>query len=166
MAKKDNAETVITPFGVAQYPWLTKEDPTYGGFKVQIKLTSAELKALKAKGDAYIKANFKGKKIKGTPFRNHDELGEVFAAKSKYAPVIVNSSNQKLDLGDNEYIGSGSTVRLLGEFGIANDYLCFYLRKVQVRNLVLGAGGGEDFPEDESEDDVSEDDADADSLSI
>ena len=156
------AETVVSPFGVLQYPWLTTEDPTYGKYKTQIKLTGAETKDLKKLAEAFVKENFKGKKIKGMPFKDHADLGEVFYASSKYAPVLVGPKNAPLDL-DGKYVGSGSTARIMGSFAIANDFCVFQLRKVQIKNLVLG-GGGEDFPddvEDESEeDDVTSDEVD------
>lgn len=145
-------ETIVTPFGVLQYPHLTQEDPEYGKYKTLIKLTSAELKELRKQGEAYVKENYKGKKIKDWPFKDLADIGECFRASSKFKPVIVGSKNQPLGVGEGEYIGSGSTGRLMGHFAIGNDMLTFRLQKVQIKNLVLGANGGEAFPDDDDED--------------
>ena len=143
-------ETIVTPFGVLQWPYLTKEDPKFGKYKTQIKLTSAELKDLRKKGEAFVKENFKGKKIKGMPFKELDDIGEVFMASSNYKPVLVGSKNAPVDL-DGKDVGAGTLARLMGFFFIGNDTLTFKLQKVQIKNLVLKSGNGEEFPDDDED---------------
>lgn len=152
--------TYVTPYGIAQYPWLTTEDPQYGKYKLMLKLTDAELKEFKKAAEAFVKENFKGKKIKGLPLKEHEDLGTCIYTTSKYKPVLLNAKKESLQLEEGQYVGSGSTLRILGQFKIANDYCVFYVKKVQVKELVSAAGGDSGFPDDDEDEGPTEDDVD------
>lgn len=155
---KDNA--IATPFGVAIYPHVTKPDTVGkfadGKYKLQIEVSKEDLAKFKADFTAKVGNLQKGHKL---PWREKD--GKlIITAKSKYAPLVLDTKKQPLELEDGEYLSGGSVVRALVEIGTYTGGYNLYLKKVQVKDLVTGSAGGGGFDDfDMGDDDSEESDA-------
>ena len=151
---KDNA--IATPFGVAKYPHISKPDTVGkfadGKFKINLVVSKEDLAKFKADFTAKVGAIPKGHKL---PWREKD--GElIITAKSKYAPLVLDTKKQPIELEDGEYIAGGTVARALVEIGTYTGGFNLYLKKVQVKELVTGSAGGGGFDDFDMGDDDSE----------
>jgi len=111
--------TFETPIGKAMYPWLNKPDTQFdseGKYKVDLRLKKDEAAGLladirKAAADA-----FGDKAATATlPFKMDDDTGEVIVkTKSKYRPLISDSTGQVIPEHNLPNIFGGSQLRVKG----------------------------------------------------
>lgn len=171
-----------TPIVTAQYAYLTREDATYGGYKVTFELPKGHphVQAI----DSYAEDNFKPVEVKKPAFKRGYALNDagmaVLKATTKYQPAITDSRGNPVKGVD---IWSGSTgvvtytideSRKAGEPGVKLRLVSFQVGKLKTGGgapdisgevgedaFVMGATSGrqtEEEPEDEVREDVSEDD--------
>lgn len=140
-------QMIYTPYGVANYPSLTKPD-TEGKFatgKYQTKLNLSKEDMAKFQAD-FEKAV--GKIPKGYKVPWNEKDGQAFlTAKSQYQPKIELVDGVRLEPG--QYIGGGSKIRLACEIYDYDKGYSLRLKMVKVKELVSGGGGS--FPDDDEE---------------
>ena len=140
-------QIIYTPYGVANYPFLTKPDTEgrYATGKYQTKLN------LSKEDMAKFQADFKkavGTIPKGYKLPWNEKDGQEFlTAKSQYQPKIKLVDGLALEPG--QYIGGGSIIRLACEIYDYDKGYSLRLKTVKVKELV--SGGGDSFPDDEDE---------------
>lgn len=111
--------TFKTPQGIAQYPWINKPDTQFdanGQYKVNLRLKKSEaeplIKSIKAAAnDAF------GDKAKSAtlPIINDEETGDIiFKTKSKYQPLVVDSTGATIPSHSLPAIFGGSELLLSG----------------------------------------------------
>jgi hypothetical protein len=157
MEKKmdDKYLKLVTPKGVAQYPWLTKADTKFnpdGIYKIDLLLQVQEATNLTNKLIAYAKEQFPKGSPK-LPFKSElDDSGAktgnvIFRFKSKKKPTLFDATGTPMD--DSVVIYGGSTVKVSASAGAynaaGNAGITLYLNAVQVIDLVSGSGGGDDL---------------------
>lgn len=162
-------ETVITDVGVAIYPKIDKPD-TYGPkadgkYKTDFGLTAAQMKAFVAKVQALAADEF-GPKRKvvfqknaagDAKFGLKEQEGGLFSfrASSKYAPLVIDGKNEKIEEADLPKIGGGTRMRLAVGINFYDETktsvnVSFYLNQVQIIELKeyqSGGGGKSAFEE-------------------
>jgi len=161
-------KNVVTPRGVAQYPWLTKPDTKFdadGVYKISLEMDTAskECQDLCEKIREAFVEEFGQKKLAKAhlPFTDDEETGKTsFSFKSKMKPKLYNSKGQPIKNGEELKIGGGSICKVSFsgqpyDKGI-NTGVVLYLNGVQIIELVSFASGdgfgdeGDSFaPEDE-----------------
>ena len=152
---KQKLEMVRTPKGVASYPWLTKEDPEYGGYKVSLKLDAEDATPVIEKIEAAMEQARtlvpNGKKPKeNLPYKVEDDGTVTVKFKSNYAPMVVDAETNRVPSSVN--ILGGSIIKVNGEL---NPYfvpttgvgVSIYIKAVQVLKLGEGSGSGFDKTE-------------------
>lgn len=150
-------ELIVTPFGVAKYPSVTNPDTfgPYGNGKYKLKIIVTKEELAKFQADFIAKAGPipKGHKV---PWSEKD--GEcVISLASKFAPTVIDTKKQPIELGEGEYLAGGSVVRAKAEIGTYQGGKNLFLKLVQVKELVTKASGGSYADMDvEMEDDESE----------
>lgn len=143
--------TFLTNKATAKYPHIVSPDTEgqYATNKYTTKfvMPPAEAKPLIVALQAAQKEHKLGAKAK-LPFKketikqgdNEVETGNIqFSASSKFAPAIFDAKNKiiKRDkAGDDFYIGSGSVVKIAGEFYSYDKGISLQMRQVQVLELV------------------------------
>lgn len=146
---------LITPTGVANYPYITKPDTdgkfADGKFKTKLNLTKEALAKFQAEFEKAVGKTPKGYKV---PWGEKD--GQPFIiAKSKYQPKIEFANGDGLEEG--QYISGGSKLKLAVEVYDYDKGYSLRLKGVKVMELVTGGGssffGGDE--EDDSEDEKS-----------
>lgn len=151
----------VTEKGIAVYPWLTKEDPKFGGYKTGLRLNEKDHKAFAE----FIKDTFveefgaKAFEKASSPIKKDKDGNEYFAFKTKNAPKLYDSHGKPiLKAPEGFYIGGGSTIKLSGALSVSkrdSKYFCtLYLNKVQIIDLVQSSGSA--FQEEEGSFDASE----------
>lgn len=158
--QKHLKERLVTPIGAAGFLHLAKEDPRYGGYKAEIRLSPEKGKKLVHKIDKMAEEVF-GEKAAARgnlPYTEDDETGEiVFRTKSKFPIPVFDAKGNKLSL-KKVRVGSGSKLRLAVElrtywqsskvYGVKA-----YPQGVQVISLVeYGGGNGADMFKSSQED--------------
>lgn len=158
--QKHLKERLVTPTGAAGFLHLAKEDPRYGGYKAEIRLSPEKGKKLVQKIDKMAEEVF-GEKAAARgnlPYIEDDETGEiVFRTKSKFVIPVFDAKGNKLSL-KKVRVGNGSKLRLAVElrtywqsskvYGVKA-----YPQGVQVISLVeFGGGGGADMFKSSQED--------------
>lgn len=157
--QKHLKERLVTPTGAAGFLHLAKEDPRYGGYKAEIRLSPEKGKKLVQKIDKMAEEVF-GEKAAARgnlPYIEDDETGEiVFRTKSKFPIPVFDAKGNKLSL-KKVRVGSGSKLRLAVElrtywqsskvYGVKA-----YPQGVQVISLVEFGGGGADMFKSSQED--------------
>jgi hypothetical protein len=169
MATTDN--TITTPKGIAQYPWLSKPDTKFseeGEYKVNVILTKEEATPLIEKINTIFAENVqtetkkaKGKEVKTSnpPYMNEldddgNPTGNVilkFKSKAAYPPAIFDSKGTVMKESN---IWGGSEVRVNGYIApyftsMVGAGVALRLRAVQVIQYVEGSQGASRFGFDE-----------------
>jgi hypothetical protein len=165
MATTDN--TITTPKGIAQYPWLSKPDTKFseeGEYKVNVILTKEEASPLVEKINGIFAENVKeetkknkGKEVKTSNPPYMDELdddgkptGNVilkFKSKAAYPPAIFDSKGTVMK---DSNIWGGSEVKVNGYVApyftsMVGAGVALRLRAVQVIQYVEGSQGAGRF---------------------
>lgn len=147
-------KSVITPRGVAMYPWLTKPDTKFnadGIYKMSLSIESSEAQELaetirntylEELGDKKIaKANF--------PFKDDGEGNTVFSFKSKKKPKIYNSKGQLMANPDQLRIGGGTIGKVSFTMSAydkgSNNGVVLYLNAFQIIQLAEYKSGSSSF---------------------
>tara|TARA_R110000803_G_scaffold56372_1_gene113695 strand:+ start:160 stop:834 length:675 start_codon:yes stop_codon:yes gene_type:complete len=165
MATTDN--TITTPKGIAQYPWLSKPDTKFseeGEYKVNIILTKEEAAPLVEKINNVFAENVKeetkkakGKEIKTSKPPYMDEVddegnptGNVilkFKSKAAYPPAIFDSKGTVMK---DSNIWGGSEIKVNGYVApyftsMVGAGVALRLRAVQIIQYVEGSQGAGRF---------------------
>jgi hypothetical protein len=147
-------KSVITPKGVAMYPWLTKPDTKFdaeGVYKMSLAIESEQSKEIaetirstyvEELGDKKLaKANF--------PFKEDGEGNTVFNFKSRKKPKIYNSKGQLIANPDQLRIGGGTVAKVSFTMSAydkgVNTGVVLYLNAVQIIQLAEYKSGSSSF---------------------
>tara|TARA_B100001057_G_scaffold35947_1_gene32525 strand:+ start:7054 stop:7593 length:540 start_codon:yes stop_codon:yes gene_type:complete len=111
--------TFSTPRGVAAYPYITRADFEYnaeGIFKTKIKMSEADaaplMTLIKETADQEFGAKAKQARM---PFAKSDDTGQIeFTTKSKFKPLIVDSTGKTIPEGSAPTIYGGSIIKCQG----------------------------------------------------
>ncbi len=172
------AKSVVSPRGIAMYPWLTKPDTKFnaeGVYKMSLSVPTDEAQGLCEQIREAFTEELGSKKIAKAnfPFKEDGEGNTVFSFKSQKKPKIYNSKGQIIANADELKIGGGSTTKVAFTIkpydkGI-NTGVVLYLNGVQIIQLVEfksgssfgDEGDGFSFSSQEStEPDLSDEDED------
>lgn len=146
----DKYVKLVTPKGVAKYPWLTKADTKFnpdGVYKTDLLLSSEEAKPLAAKIKDMFAKHFPKGKGKMPYFKELDdqekETGNiVFRFKTKNKPALFDSDGKPLH---NINVFGGSQIKVSATAApysaAGNNGITLYLNAVQIIELVSGSGG-------------------------
>jgi predicted transcriptional regulator len=150
MAKKI---IVTTAYGTAAYPYITKPD-TFGRFadnkyKTKLILDDVAFEKFKAEFTNAVGSIPKGYKL---PWTTNDEGQHVLTAKSKFLPK-VNLPADEDELDENEYIASGSKIKMACEVYDYDKGFSLQLLEVRVKDLVRGSGSGGSLLKDDDDED-------------
>jgi len=154
MATKPKA--VITPRGVAMYPWLTKPDTKFdaaGIYKVSLSLPSGEASTQELTEkirDAYTEEFGNKKMAKANfPFKEDGEGNTVFNFKSRNKPKIYNSKGQLVANPDSLKIGGGTVAKISFTMSAydkgSNTGVVLYLNAFQIIQLAEYTSGSSSF---------------------
>ncbi len=150
-------KAVITPRGVAMYPWLTKPDTKFdaeGIYKMSLAVESSQAQELtetirstyvEELGDKKLaKANF--------PFKDDGEGNFVFNFKSRKKPKIYNSKGQLIANPDQLKIGGGTVAKVSFTMNAydkgVNTGVVLYLNGVQIIQLAEYKSGASSFSDE------------------
>jgi hypothetical protein len=179
MAQKPFRKTLVTPAGIAEYPWLQTPDTRFGEptYKVNVRISGDEavafmekIEAVKAEALAHLQEDPKNKKITDLTVpivEAEDEDGNVIPdtwivkckAKAFFTSqdgkvienklTIVDAKKNPIDVS----IYGGSTLKVAISVGAAATSiykgLVFRIAGVQVLNLVTGGGASNLFSEED-----------------
>ncbi len=146
----DKYMKLVTPKGVAKYPWLTKADTKFnpdGVYKTDLLLSSEEAKPLAKQLKEFYDKHFNNKKGKMPYFKevddNDKETGNVvFRFKTKNKPALFDSDGKPMQ---NVNVFGGSQVKVSATAApysaAGNQGITLYLNAVQIIELVSGSGG-------------------------
>ncbi len=142
---------ITTPFGVANYPHLTKPDTegkfATGKYSTKLNLSKEDMAKFKAEFTKAVGSIPKGYKV---PWGEKDGQ-EYLTAKSQFKPIIEVENGS---LEEGQYIGGGSKIKLACEIYDYDKGFTLRLKAVKVKELVSGGGGyfrDEDDSEEEGE---------------
>jgi hypothetical protein len=149
----DKYMKLVTPKGVAKYPWLTKADTKFnpdGVYKTDLLLSSEDAKPLAAQIKEFYGKHFQSKKGKMPYFKetddNEKETGNIiFRFKTKNKPALFDSDGKPMQ---NVNVFGGSQVKVSATAApynaAGNNGITLYLNAVQIIELVTGGGGDSD----------------------
>ena len=179
MAQKPFRKTLVTPAGIAEYPWLQTPDTRFGEptYKVNVRISGeeavafmAKVEEVKAEALAHLQEEPKNKKLADLTLpiaEAEDEDGNVIPdtwivkckAKAFFTGQDGKVTENKLTIVDakkqpiNVSIYGGSTVKVAISVGAAATSiykgLVFRIAGVQVINLVSGGGAANLFNEED-----------------